>query len=140
MDETLARLYIQTEQYDLAKTAIERTIQIFELADNEVLLAEALTTYGVIACKLGRYNEAQKSFEAAYKISERCSDNEGAGLAILIMFEEMGDQLARIEEIRIAERLKELLAVTQKSALKTRVLKSLAEINPESLDPSRDQE
>jgi tetratricopeptide (TPR) repeat protein len=130
VDETLARLYIQTEQYDLAKTAIERAIQIFELADNEVLLAESLTTYGVIACKVGRYNEAQKSFESAYKISERCSDNEGAGLALLIMFEEMGDHLERIEKIRVAERLKGLFASTQKTTLKTRVRKSLAEIDP----------
>ena len=135
VDETLACMYLQTKQYDLAQTAIERALQIFELADNEVLLAEALRTNGVIACKVGRYNDAQKSFEAAYKISERCSDNEGAGLALLVMFEEMGDHLEEIEKIRVAEKLKGLFASTQRTALKTRVLKSLAEIAQESADP-----
>ena len=139
VDETLARLYLQTRQYDLAQTAIERAVQIFELADNEVLLAEALTTNGVIASKLGRYNDAQKSFEAAYKISERCSDNEGAGLALLIMFEEIGDHLEQLEKTQIAEKLKTLLASTQKTALQTRVLKLLAEIASQSIEIEESQ-
>ena len=139
LDETLARLYLHTKQYKLAQIAIERAIQTIELADNEALLAEALTTNGVIAGKLGRYNDAQKSFEAAYKISERCSDNEGAGLALLIMFEEMGDRLEQVERMQIAEKLKRLLATTQQTALKTRVLKSLTEIALESGIPEKDQ-
>ena len=135
VDETLARLYLQTRQYDLAQTAIERAVQIFELADNEVLLAEALTTNGVIASRLGRYYDAQKSFEAAYKISERCSDNEGAGLALLVMFEEIGGHLEQLEKIQIAEKLKTLLASTQKTVLQTRVLKLLDEMASQSSDP-----
>ena len=103
-------------------------MNIFELADNEVLLAEALTTNGIIACKMGRYNDAQKSFEAAYKISERCSDNEGAGLALLIMFEEMGDRLEPVQKVQISEKLKTLLATTQRRALLARVERCTAEI------------
>jgi DNA-binding winged helix-turn-helix (wHTH) protein/tetratricopeptide (TPR) repeat protein len=128
VDETLARLYLQTKQYTLAQMLVERAISVFEHADNELLLAEALTTSGVIAVRLGRFSDAQKNFEAAYKISERCSDNEGAGLALLLMFEEMGTRLEQLDRIQIAERFKRLLATTEKPSLQTRVLKSLAEI------------
>ena len=128
LDETLARLYIRTEQFVMAQKVIERAVKIFELADNEVLLAEGLTTKGILAVKLGRYNDAKKSFEAAHKISERCGDREGAGLAMLIMSEEIGDHLELVEWIEISKRLKQLLANTQQTSLKSRALKCLARI------------
>jgi len=138
VDETLARLYIQTEQYTLAQRVIERAVKTFELADNEVLLAEGLTTKGVVAAKLGRYNDAKKSFEAAHKISERCSDSEGAGRAMLIMSEEIGDHLELVEWIQISKELKQLLANTQQTSLKSRALKCLARITKKS-DEDRDK-
>lgn len=131
VDETLARLYIQTKQYGLAQTVIERVVQTFEHADNEFLLAEALTTSGVVASRLGKYSDAQRNFEAASKISERCSDNEGAGLALLIMFEEMGECLEQTERIQIAEKFKRLLAGTQQTALQIRVFRSLSKSHPD---------
>jgi DNA-binding winged helix-turn-helix (wHTH) protein/Tfp pilus assembly protein PilF len=137
VDETLARLYIQTRRYDLAQTVIERAVQIFEHADNEVLLAEGLTTNGVIASRLRRYRDAQKSFEAAYRISARCSDNEGAGLALLIMLEEIGDHLEGLEKTQVAEKLKRLLRDTQKTTIQTRVLKLLSRIASESINESK---
>jgi DNA-binding winged helix-turn-helix (wHTH) protein/tetratricopeptide (TPR) repeat protein len=136
VDETLARLYIQTEQYTLAQRVIERAVKIFELADNDVLLAEGLTTKGVIAAKLGRYNDAKKSFEAAYKISVRCSDNEGAGIAMLTMSEEVGDHLEEVERIEISEKLQQFLANTQQTSLKRRALKCLARIAKQSYETS----
>lgn len=128
VNETLARLYVQTKQYTRAQSMIEQAVKTFEMADNEALLAEALTTSGVIAGKLGQYNDAKRSFEAACKISERCSDKEGAGVALLIMFEEMGDRLEQLERIQLLEKLKGLLATTQQTALQTRVERVLAQI------------
>lgn len=128
VDETLARLHIKIEEYALAQAEIEKALRTFELADNEVLLAEALTTNGIVACRLGCYNDAQKSFEAAYKISERCGDNTGAGLALLTMLEEMPDHLEATERLQIAEKLKKLLGATQHKSLKTRLAKLLVKI------------
>ena len=89
VNETLARLYLETKQYDMAQDAIKRSVETLELTDGEALLAEALTTSGIVARKLERPTDAKKNFEAAYKVAERCGDNEGAGRALLIMFEEM---------------------------------------------------
>jgi DNA-binding winged helix-turn-helix (wHTH) protein/tetratricopeptide (TPR) repeat protein len=128
VNETLARLYLQTKQYSLAQRTIERAIETLELTDGEALLAEALTTKGVVARRLDRYTDAKRSFEAAYRVAERCGDHEGAGRALLIMFEEMGERLEQRETLQVSEKLKKLFATTQQTALLGRVEKSIAEI------------
>jgi tetratricopeptide (TPR) repeat protein len=128
LNETLSRLYIGTKQYDRAQELIEQAISVFEHTDAEAILAEALTTSGIVGSRLGRFSEAKWRFEAAYKISERCSNNEGAGLALLTMFEELGDRLDSSEKMQVAERLRRLLATTQQRSLQTRVERSIANI------------
>lgn len=56
-------------------------VQPFELADGETLLADALTTSGILASRLRRFGEAKRRFEAAHEIAGRCRDQQGAGLA-----------------------------------------------------------
>jgi len=129
VNETLARLYIETTQYEMAQEVIARAVQTLEFTDGEALLAESLTTAGVVAARQHRYTDANKSFEAAYKVAERCGDNEGAGRALLIMYEEVGDRLGRLEKTHISEKLKRLFAMTQQTALLARVEKCVAEID-----------
>ncbi len=88
VNETLARLYIATEQFVSAQKAIQLAVQTLELTDREALLAEALTTSGLVNCRLGHYTEAKKYFEAAYRVAERCGDHEGTGRAMLVMIED----------------------------------------------------
>ncbi|HYK22325.1 MAG TPA: tetratricopeptide repeat protein, partial [Pyrinomonadaceae bacterium] len=121
VNETLARLYLETGQYSQAHEVIDAAIKILELSDGEVLLAEALTTKGVVAVRLESYSEAKKSFEAAHKIAERCGDSEGAGRALLIMFEEMGSRLEKTEQTQLLEAVKSLLGTTQQTALQARL-------------------
>jgi tetratricopeptide (TPR) repeat protein len=121
VNETLARLNIQTKQYSLAEEMIKRAIKILEKTDAEALLAEAVTTSGLVAAKQKRYSEAKRSFEAAYNIAARCGDNEGAGRAILIMLEELGDILPSPEKTLLWKELERLLASTQQKALQTRM-------------------
>ena len=129
VNETLARLYIETRQYHLAQEAIQLAVETLELTDGEAYLAEALTTSGVVAARQQRYGDAKRSFEAAYKVAERCGDQEGAGRALLIMFEEMGDRLEQLEKTQISEKLKKLFAMTQQTALLARVEKCIAVID-----------
>jgi TolB-like protein len=128
VNETLARLYIETSRYDLAQKAIERAVETLELTDGEAFLAEALTTAGVVAARQGRLGDAKKSFEAAYKVAERCGDNEGAGRALLLILEELGDHVEQAEKTQMAEKLKRLFAATQQTAVLSRVERSIAEI------------
>jgi tetratricopeptide (TPR) repeat protein len=128
VNETLARLYIETHQYDLAQDVIERAVKTLERTDGEALLAEAVTTKGLVAARQRRYNDAKKSFEAAYNIAERCGDNEGAGRALLLMLEELEDSLDPVEQSQLSEELKSLLASTQQTAVRTRVEKFINRI------------
>ena len=128
VNETLARLYIETKQYTVAQEVIERAVETLELTDGEALLAEAFTTNGVVAARLGQHSNAKKSFEAAHRVAERCGDYEGAGRALLILLEEMGDHLEQTEKIEVPQKLKALFAMSQQPAVQARVKKSIAKL------------
>jgi DNA-binding winged helix-turn-helix (wHTH) protein len=126
VNETLARLYIATEQFVSGQEVIQLAVQALELTDGEALLAEALTTSGLVNSKLGHYTQAKKNFEAAYRVAERCGDREGAGRAMLVMIEELGDRLDTEEKLQLSRHLKNLLSLTQQTGLRARIEKSLA--------------
>lgn len=123
VNDTLTRLYIETQKYAEAQEAIDQAIKIFELADGEMMLVDALTTAGILAVKQQQHIEAKKSFEAACRVAEWCGDNERAGQALLIMFEELCDRLEFVENVQIVEKIKRLLATTQQTNLHQRVEK-----------------
>jgi DNA-binding winged helix-turn-helix (wHTH) protein len=126
VNETLARLYIATEQFVSGHQAIQLAVQALELTDGEALLAEALTTSGLVNSKLGRHSQAKKNFESAYRVAERCGDHEGAGRAMLVMIEELGNHLEAEEKSQLSSYLTNLLSLTQQTGLRTRIEKSLA--------------
>jgi hypothetical protein len=109
---------------------IKRAVKTLELTDGEAILAEAVTTRGLVAAKQKRYTEAKKSFEAAYNIAVRCGDNEGAGRALLIMLEELESILVSSEKTQISEELKRLLATTQQKVLQARMETLITKIQP----------
>jgi hypothetical protein len=61
----------------------------FELANGETLVAEALTTTGILAGGLPRFSDAKRRFEAAHKIARRRGTSKELGLAFLMMLEEL---------------------------------------------------
>ena len=128
VNDTLASLYIDTGKYSEATHAIEQAIGIFELADGEMMLAEALITSGILAVRQQQHGIAKKSFEAACRVAERCGDNECAGRALLIMFEELTGRLEYNETIEVVGKLKKLLATTQQTNLLTRVAKCIEQV------------
>lgn len=121
VEDTLARLYTATGRLDLADTASESAVACFEECDEEALLAEALTTRGLVFCKLHRHNEARTILEGARRIAERCGDSEGAGRALLIVFEEMYTELDPHELLSLASRMRELLENTQVASTRSRL-------------------
>ena len=96
-----------------------------ETGDEDVLLAESLTTMGMIYCKLKRYKEAQQRLDAAYRLASRCGHTEGAGRAQLILVEEMAEMLQPEERAQVKMRLMELVSTSQQSVLRARIRKCL---------------
>lgn len=125
VDETLAQVYLASERYDLAECAINQCVDTLETSGEEAFLAEALTTRGIVLCRLRRKHEAKTCFERAQRVAERCGDREGAGRALLILIEEMCDQLADDERREIGAQANQLLANSQQHATRERLRKCL---------------
>ncbi|HXQ74008.1 MAG TPA: winged helix-turn-helix domain-containing protein [Pyrinomonadaceae bacterium] len=118
--DTLARLYIETKQHAHAEQVIDLAVEILECTDSEAILAEALTTKGIVACRAGRHSEGKRSFEAAYKVAERCGDHQGVVRALLGLFEEMRDRLDEHDRRKIAHQLMRLVPAIQQPSLLAR--------------------
>ncbi|HEY0762031.1 MAG TPA: ATP-binding protein [Pyrinomonadaceae bacterium] len=128
VNETLAQLYLRSGDYEKAEIAIELAVNPLEGSSEDGLLAEALTTQGLILCRLGRRQEAKPILERARRVAERCGDREGAGRALLILIEEMCDQLADDERREIGAQANQLLANSQQQATRERLRKCLETI------------
>jgi signal transduction histidine kinase/ActR/RegA family two-component response regulator len=125
VDDTIAQLRIGCEQYELAEEAIKLAVTTLEGTGEDALLAEALTTQGLIMCRLGHRQEAKPVLERARRVAERCGDREGAGRALLILIEEMCDQLPDDERREISAQANQLLANSQQHATRERLRKCL---------------
>jgi signal transduction histidine kinase/ActR/RegA family two-component response regulator len=121
VDETLAQLYIASEEYLLAQRSVRLAVETLETSGEEALLAEALTTHGLVLCKLGRRHEAKPILERARRVAERCGDHEGAGKPLLILIEEMCKQLGDDERREIGAQASQLLANSQQSSTRERL-------------------
>jgi signal transduction histidine kinase/FixJ family two-component response regulator len=128
VDETLAQLYLASEQYGLAQRSVSRAVETMETTGEEALLAETLTTHGLVLCKLGRRHEAKPILHRARRVAERCGDYEGAGRALLILIEEMCDQLGEDERQEIGAQASQLLANSQHASTCERLRNCLARI------------
>lgn len=132
VDDTLARLYIETNRLESSDLASQRAVTSLEENDEEALLAEALTTRGLLFCRLKRFKEARMVFEGAWRIAQRCGDSEGAGRALLVLFEEMYSHMDETERHHIALRMRDLLENTQMVSMRSRVAKCLTLISTET--------
>jgi hypothetical protein len=50
VDETLAQLYLEAQDYESAQCAIELAVNTLQVSAEDALLAEALVTQGLIFC------------------------------------------------------------------------------------------
>ena len=107
------QLYLASEQLRISRTFSDSAVETMETTGEEALLAEALTTHGLVLCKLGRRHEAKPILHRARRVAERCGDYEGAGRALLILIEEMCDQLGEDERQEIGAQASQLLANSQ---------------------------
>jgi len=128
VDETIAQLYIARKEYIQAESAIKSAVSILEDRGEDALLAEALTTQGVVLCRLEHKQEAKPIIERARRVAERCGDRESAGRALLILIEEMCDQLPDDERREISAQANQLLANSQQHATRERLKKCLERI------------
>lgn len=125
VDETLAQLHLASGRPELADEAIKRSVQQLQRGDEEALLAEALTTQGVVCCRLGKRGEGKRVLERASRVAESCGDLEGSGRALLFLIEEASAELEEEELREIGSRLRHLVGGSQKGLIQERLRKCL---------------
>jgi signal transduction histidine kinase/ActR/RegA family two-component response regulator len=128
VDETLAQLYLVSKQHELAERSVRQAVDTLETTGENALLAEALTTQGLVLCKLARRHEAKPLLERARRVAERCGDYEGAGKPLLILIEEMCEQLSDDERQEIGAQASQLLANSQQASTRERLANCLERI------------
>ena len=121
VDETLAQLYLAEGRFESADERIVRALSVLEKADEEALLAEALITQGRVLIRLDRPSEAKAAFDGAHRIAERRGHYEGAGLALLVMLEELPHYLLPSEKTVFFNKMERLLANSQQISIKDRI-------------------
>ena len=129
VNDTLARLYLETRQLANAEEAIDVAVETLERTDSEAILAEALTTKGIVAGRLRRYSDAKTSLEAAHKVAERCGDFQGAVRALLGLVEEVSGYLDAHERLKIARQLMRFKPAIHQPSLAIRVEQAIAQID-----------
>lgn len=122
LDENLARLHCEKGEYDLANKAIARSVTGLEMyGEEQAILAESLRTQGRILARLQQYREAQRVLDRAFQVAKGCDDNEGAGLALLILIEELSPLLEDGERKQVANAMISMLSNCQRTAILKRL-------------------
>jgi two-component system chemotaxis response regulator CheY len=113
VDETRARTLLAEARFQEAERYARFAVRTLEKGDEHALLAEALTTYGIVQARTGRYLQARTLLERAIEVAETAGDLEGAGRAKLSIIEELTEQTSATELASIFESAADLLQRSQ---------------------------
>jgi CheY-like chemotaxis protein len=124
VDETRARVLLAEGQFVQAEKAARRAVRTLETGDEYSLLAEALTTLGILLARLRHFQEARSALERASDRAQQAGDVEGAGKAALAMIEELSSHLSDNDLAATLARAEVLLENTQDTDIIRRLAKS----------------
>ncbi len=113
VDDTRARLLLAQGRNAEAEKVIRGAVQTLEKGGEQSLLAEALTTQGVVMAKLGRFDQSYALLQRAMDVSQQAGALENAGRAALALLEEHVERMRNEERREVYRRADEWLAGTQ---------------------------
>jgi two-component system, OmpR family, response regulator len=121
VDETRARVLLAEGRVQEAERTIRAAVRILEKGEEQALLAEALTTQGIVLAKLGRSTESQNTLGRAADLAEQMVAVEDAGRALLSLIEEHADRIGERDLLEAYSRADSLLKETQDAETITRL-------------------
>jgi CheY-like chemotaxis protein len=113
VDDTRARTFLAEGRLREAERYARSAVKALDKGDEQALLAEALTTYGIVQARTGRYVEARNLLERAIEVAQTAGDLEGAGRAKLSIIEELAEQTAAPDLASIYQTAADLLQRSQ---------------------------
>jgi tetratricopeptide (TPR) repeat protein len=139
VDDTRARVFLAEERFGDAERTIRQAIRALERGDQQAVLAEALTTYGVVLARLGRHARSRELLERAIEVAEIAGDIEGAARAKISIIEELKNQTSPSELASEYEAAVSMLSNSQDPATARRLINCANQIIS-SLMPSEQAE
>lgn len=122
VDDARARVLLAEGRVSEAEKLVRTAVQVLEKGGQQSLLAEALTTHGLVLARLGRHEQARMVLQRAVEVAGSAGDTEAVGLAALTMLEELAGQLTAQDLGATFERAAESLSNTQHPATKDRLV------------------
>jgi tetratricopeptide (TPR) repeat protein len=122
-DETRARTFLAEGKLADAERLVRAAVRVLERGDEQAVLAEALTTYGIVKARLGKFVRARQLLDRAIQVAETCGDVEGSGRAKLSIIEELTAQTSPAELADTYHAATELLKRSQDPTTTVRLIK-----------------
>jgi tetratricopeptide (TPR) repeat protein/CheY-like chemotaxis protein len=122
VDETRARTLLAEGSLKNAERTIKAAVRVLEKGGQQAVLAEALTTQGIIAARTGNQARAGLLLQRAIVVAETVGDREGSGRAHLTIVEELGSQTGVRQLVEIYQSAVELLEQSQDPATHKRLI------------------
>jgi CheY-like chemotaxis protein len=122
VDETRAKVLLAEGRVSEAEKLVRTAVQVLEKGGQQSLLAEALTTHGLVLARLGRHKVARLTLQRAVEVAQNAGDSEGAGLASLVILEELAEHLPAQDLSATYDRAAELLSNSENRESKDRLL------------------
>jgi len=112
-DDTRARVLLEEGRLAEADAFARQSVIALEGGGEQSILAEALTTQGVILARLRKLPQSRTALERAIQVARDSGDPEGAGRAALSVMEELSRQTPTAELISIYQSAADLLEKSQ---------------------------
>jgi CheY-like chemotaxis protein/tetratricopeptide (TPR) repeat protein len=122
VNDTKARTLLAEGRLQEAQRFARWAVDTLKKGDEQALLAEALTTYGVVVARLGNHLRSKALLEEAIRVAKTVSDLEGAGRAKLSFIEELTEQTSATELASIWESALNLLQQSQDPSAAKRLI------------------
>jgi len=113
VDDTRARVLLAEGRIADAGKLVRAAVRTLEKGGEQSLLAEALTTHGIVLAHLNNHQQARAKLERAIDIAELAGDLESAGQAALTLVERLGIYLSHGDVLALMKRAFTLLEKTQ---------------------------
>jgi len=113
VNDTRARTFLAEGRLQEAERVVKSAVRTLERGGEQALLAEALTTQGIVLARLGNYSRSRVLLDRAIEVAETAGDLEGAGRAKLSIIEELSEQTSSPELASIYQSAADLLQRSQ---------------------------
>lgn len=124
VDDTRARVLLAEGRTTEAERLVRSAVQTLERGGEQSLLAEALTTHGIVLARMGSHVDARQKLQRAVEAAQAAGDTEAEGLALLTLIEELGEHLPAEELTATYDRAAELLSRSGNQEYKDRLLEA----------------